>query len=81
MYLDDEGDQRRCFFVGDVLGNLFRDGWRTLDEPAACPVDTCHCYVGHMHIVELGFRGIYGDDLAVRIPRGWDKRSRVHSGC
>src|SRR5262249_23645350 len=59
VYLDDEGDLRRCFFVGTVLGNLFRDGWRSLDEPRPCPRDGCHCYVGHMHIVELGFRSIY----------------------
>lgn len=71
VYLDDEGDLCRCFFVGDVLGNLFRDGWRHLDEARACPRDSCHCYVGHMHIVELGFRSIYGHDLAVRIPRAW----------
>jgi MoaA/NifB/PqqE/SkfB family radical SAM enzyme len=71
VYLDDEGDLRRCFFVGAVLGNLFRDGWRTLDAPLACPRSGCHCYVGHMHIVELDFRTIYGRDLAVRIPAVW----------
>ncbi len=68
VYLDDEGDLRRCIFVGDVIGNLFRDGWRRHDEPRPCPRPTCHCYVGHMHIVELGFRSIYGENLAVRIP-------------
>jgi MoaA/NifB/PqqE/SkfB family radical SAM enzyme len=71
VYLDDEGDLRRCFFVGEVIGNLFRDGWRRLPAPAACPRTGCHCYVGHMHIVELDFRSVYGRDLAVRIPRGW----------
>jgi MoaA/NifB/PqqE/SkfB family radical SAM enzyme len=71
VYLDDEGDLRRCFFVGAVQGNLFRDGWRTLDSPAACPRTGCHCYVGHMHIVELDFHSIYGRDLAVRIPAAW----------
>jgi MoaA/NifB/PqqE/SkfB family radical SAM enzyme len=71
VYLDDEGDLRRCFFVGTVLGNLFRDGWRRLDAPHACPRDTCHCYVGHMHIVELDFRSVYGRNLAVRIPARW----------
>jgi MoaA/NifB/PqqE/SkfB family radical SAM enzyme len=71
VYLDDEGDLRRCFFVGRVIGNLFIDGWRTLDAPEACPRDTCHCYVGHMHIVELGFRALYGENLAARIPKGW----------
>jgi MoaA/NifB/PqqE/SkfB family radical SAM enzyme len=81
VYLDEAGDLRRCFFVGDVIGNLFRDGWRTLDLPRPCPRDTCHCYVGHMHIVELGFRGIYGDDLAVRIPGEWASGSRVGSRC
>jgi MoaA/NifB/PqqE/SkfB family radical SAM enzyme len=71
LYLDDEGDLRRCFFVGDILGNLFRDGWRRLGASHACPRTGCHCYVGHMHIVELDFRSIYGNNLAVRIPRAW----------
>jgi MoaA/NifB/PqqE/SkfB family radical SAM enzyme len=69
VYLDDEGEIRRCFFVGEVLGNLFRDGWTTLDSPKCCPVKTCHCYVGQMHIVDLNFRGIYGKHLAARIPK------------
>lgn len=68
VYLDDEGDIRRCFFVGEVMGNLYRDGWATLDAPLCCPVRTCHCYVGHMHIVELDFRRVYGKYLAARIP-------------
>jgi MoaA/NifB/PqqE/SkfB family radical SAM enzyme len=69
VYLDDEGDLRRCFFVGRVLGNLFRDGWTPLPEAEVCPNATCHCYVGHMHIPELNFRSIYGENLAVRIPK------------
>jgi hypothetical protein len=77
VYLDDEGDLRRCFFVGDVLGNLFRDGWTTLDAALACPKPTCHCYVGHMHIVELGFRAIYGKYLAARIPKQWQSRRGI----
>jgi MoaA/NifB/PqqE/SkfB family radical SAM enzyme len=68
VYLDDKGDLRRCFFVDMVLGNLFRDGWITLDAPQSCPRTTCHCYVGHMHIVELDFRRRYGPYLAARIP-------------
>jgi hypothetical protein len=57
VYLDDEGDLRRCFFVGKVIGNLFRDGWQTLPAPTSCPIATCHCYVGHMHVVELDISG------------------------
>lgn len=71
VYLDDEGDLRRCFFVGEVIGNLYRDGWVTLDAPLGCPKSTCHCYVGQMHVVDLDFRSVYGKNLAVRIPRGW----------
>jgi hypothetical protein len=71
VYLDDEGDLRRCFFVGAVIGNLYRDGWCRLDSPRSCPQATCHCYVGHMHIVDLDFRGIYGKYLAARIPLQW----------
>lgn len=69
VYLDDEGALRRCLFVGDVIGNLYRDGWTTLDAPLGCPVRTCHCYVGQMHVVELDFRAVYGKYLAARIPR------------
>jgi hypothetical protein len=71
VYLDDEGDLRRCFFVGGVIGNLFRDGWVTLPAPLGCPKETCHCYVGHMHVVDLDFRAVYGENLAVRVPSGW----------
>jgi MoaA/NifB/PqqE/SkfB family radical SAM enzyme len=76
VYLDDEGDLRRCFFVGEVIGNLFKNGWVTLDSAQPCPKATCHCYVGHMHIVALGFRAIYGKNLAARIPTEWN-RTRV----
>src|SRR5438270_3084911 len=69
VYLDDEGDLRRCFFVGEVIGNLFTDGWRTLEAPLGCPLRTCHCYVGHMHVVDLDFRSVYGKYLAARVPR------------
>src|SRR5262249_56388044 len=68
VYLDDEGDLRRCFFVGDVIGNLFRDGWATLPPPTSCPVATCHCYVGHMHVLELDFPAIYRKHLPPPIP-------------
>ena len=40
----------------------------SLTRAAPCPKATCHCYVGQMHIVELGFRRIYGENLAARIP-------------
>jgi hypothetical protein len=77
VYLDDEGDLRRCFFVGRVLGNLFAEGWATLDAPLGCPVKTCHCYVGHMHIVDLDFRAVYGKHLAPRIPRKYHQLATV----
>jgi MoaA/NifB/PqqE/SkfB family radical SAM enzyme len=79
VYLDDEGDLRRCFFVGEVIGNLFRDGWRRLSAPRPCPRETCHCYVGHMHIVELNFRSIYGRNLAVRVPNDFEKHIGARS--
>jgi MoaA/NifB/PqqE/SkfB family radical SAM enzyme len=78
VYLDDEGDLRRCFFVGDVLGNLFRDGWATLEAPLGCPKATCHCYVGRMHVVELDFRRVYGKHLAARIPLGYHHARSDH---
>lgn len=75
VYLDDVGDIRRCFFVGQVIGNIFRDGWLTQENAQLCPVSTCDCYVGQMHIPELAFRQIYGRNLAVRIPASWPNRT------
>jgi hypothetical protein len=71
VYLDDEGNLRRCFFVDEVIGNLFAGGWCSLGHSEPCPREECHCYVGHMHIPALGFRSLYGETLAVRIPQGW----------
>jgi hypothetical protein len=79
VYLDDVGDLRRCFFVGEVIGNLFRDGWRTLDAPLGCPVRTCHCFVGQMHVVDLDFRTVYGKSLAARIPRAYHPDGEARS--
>ena len=54
---------------------------RRLDAPASCPVATCHCYVGHMHIVDLDFRAVYGRFLAARIPLAWHAAIRPPGGA
>jgi MoaA/NifB/PqqE/SkfB family radical SAM enzyme len=69
--VDGEGDVRRCHFVGEVLGNLYSDNFDTSLTPRLCPLPTCGCYIGYIHLPELELAALYGDDLLGRIPAGY----------
>lgn len=69
--VDGAGDMRRCHFVGAVLGNIYRPGWLETLKPRFCPVESCGCYIGYIHLPELGLENLYGNELLGRIPREW----------
>ncbi len=65
---DGDGDVRRCHFVGEVLGNLYR---QSLDEILAerpCPNATCGCHIGYVNLDHLNLGPVFGDGLPERIP-------------
>jgi MoaA/NifB/PqqE/SkfB family radical SAM enzyme len=67
IFVDGEGDVRRCHFVGEVLGNLYRDPLATMLGPRPCPVSHCGCFIGYVHLDHLGLRPRFGDGLAARM--------------
>jgi hypothetical protein len=70
--VDGAGDLRRCHFVGEVLGNLYRPGdLERARRPRACPEAECRCHIGYVHKARPDLRAVYGPGLMERIPLGW----------
>lgn len=59
--VDGDGEITRCHFAPTRLGNLYSDDLSTLLSPRPCPRRTCDCWIGYVHLTELG--------LADRFPR------------
>ena len=70
--VDGNGDLRRCHFVATVLGNIYEPGFEAALKPRLCPVATCGCHIGYVHLEDLSLEKVYGDGLLERIPhRRW----------
>jgi MoaA/NifB/PqqE/SkfB family radical SAM enzyme len=61
--VDGRGDIRRCHFVADVLGNLYRDDLAELLRPRPCPRATCSCWLGYSHLTDLEVGAAYLPDF------------------
>lgn len=66
--VDGEGDIRRCHFVKSVVGNIYTEGFQSALKPRACPMATCGCHIGYVHLEKLGLDAVFGDGLLERIP-------------
>lgn len=77
--VDGEGNVRRCHFVDDALGNLYRTPLAELLSERACPNATCGCYIGYVHLDRLGLYDVYGDGVLERVPARAPSRLRVVS--
>ena len=54
--VDGHGTIRRCHFVEEVLGNLYSDDLNDVLKPRLCSRSTCDCWIGYVHVPELGLR-------------------------
>jgi MoaA/NifB/PqqE/SkfB family radical SAM enzyme len=66
--VDGEGTIRRCHFVAEPLGNLYRDDLAAILRPRPCPRARCDCFIGFAHLAHLGLDAEFGDGLLARIP-------------
>jgi len=66
--VDGEGVMRRCHFVGDPLGNIYTDDWRSRLHPRTCPNAVCSCHIGYVYLEPLRQDRIYGENILERIP-------------
>ncbi|WP_067814333.1 STM4011 family radical SAM protein [Actinomadura kijaniata] len=66
--VDGEGTVRRCHFVPTVLGNLYDGSFRAALGPRPCPLDTCDCHIGYVHLKPLGLYDVFAGGILERIP-------------
>lgn len=74
FYVQGAGLVKRCYKDRAVIGNLYRDGLEGLAAQRSCRMKVCDCYIGYIHMPELGLEQIYGSGLLERIPYGAGER-------
>ena len=67
--VDGAGDMRRCHFIKAVIGNIYRDDWKSALRPTTCTNATCGCHIGYVHMPGLGLKKIFGEGLLERVAR------------
>ncbi|GAA2105865.1 STM4011 family radical SAM protein [Actinomadura alba] len=68
--VDGAGTVRRCHFVPAVLGNLYDDSFRAALRPRPCPLATCDCHIGYVHLEPLGLYDVFAGGILERVPAG-----------
>ncbi|MBE1537886.1 STM4011 family radical SAM protein [Actinomadura algeriensis] len=66
--VDGDGTVRRCHFVPSVLGNLYDGTFREALAPHPCPLATCDCHIGYVHLEPLGLYDTFAGGVLERIP-------------
>ncbi|MEV8596002.1 STM4011 family radical SAM protein [Streptomyces sp. NPDC052012] len=66
--VDGEGTVRRCHFVRAELGNLYDGTYRGALRPRPCPLTTCDCHIGYVHLETLPLYDVFAGGVLERIP-------------
>lgn len=66
--VDGEGTVRRCHFVRAELGNLYDGTYRRALGPRACPLTSCDCHIGYVHLETLPLYDVFAGGVLERIP-------------
>ncbi|WP_026404952.1 STM4011 family radical SAM protein [Actinomadura rifamycini] len=74
--VDGDGTVRRCHFVPTVLGNLYDGTFRAALGPRPCPLATCDCHIGYVHLEPLGLYDTFAGGVLERIPALLGDRAR-----
>lgn len=76
--IDEQGDVRRCHFLPEIIGNIYKeDIWGRL-VASACTAQTCGCHIGYVHKPDLGLKQIFANGVLERIPSSrWTNRELV----
>ncbi len=61
------GDITRCHFHSTCIGNIYNAGFESVLYSRLCENETCHCYIGYVHLEELELAKVYGDSILERI--------------
>ncbi|ALG11323.1 radical SAM protein [Kibdelosporangium phytohabitans] len=63
-----DGTVRRCHFVPQTIGNLYDDSFRAALKPRPCPLSTCDCHIGYVHLEPTGLYDVFTGGVLERIP-------------
>lgn len=63
-----DGTVRRCHFVPQPLGNLYDGTFRDALRPRPCPLSTCDCHIGYVHLEPTGLYDVFAGGILERIP-------------
>ncbi|WP_069812870.1 STM4011 family radical SAM protein [Streptomyces sp. TP-A0874] len=66
--VDGGGSVRRCHFVRTELGNLYDGSYRAALAPRPCPLDTCDCHIGYVHLETLPLYDVFAGGVLERVP-------------
>jgi hypothetical protein len=66
-----DGTVRRCHFVPAVLGNLYDGSFEAALGPRPCPLATCDCHIGYVHLEPLGLYDVFAGGILERVPARW----------
>lgn len=69
--IEGNGDLHRCHFAKGMRGNIFGRNLQELLRREPCPVPTCHCHIGYVHVPHLDLASLYGEGILERIPASW----------
>jgi MoaA/NifB/PqqE/SkfB family radical SAM enzyme len=76
--VDGDGNMRRCHFVKDIIGNIYDAGFESALQPRLCPMETCGCHIGYVHLEELRLEQLFGENLLERIPSDLNSLATVN---
>lgn len=68
LSVDGEGNVRRCHFVDTPLGNLYDGSFAARLGPRACPLSSCDCHIGYVHLESLDLYEVFRGGVVERIP-------------
>ncbi|MFC0106929.1 STM4011 family radical SAM protein [Kibdelosporangium aridum] len=63
-----DGTVRRCHFVPQAIGNLYDGSFRAALRPRPCPLSTCDCHIGYVHLEPTGLYDVFAGGVLERIP-------------
>jgi hypothetical protein len=71
IFVDGNGDVKRCNFTDGSLGNLFDGSFTPHPSPMPCPEETCSCHIGYVHMTDLPLYDLFAGGVLERIPAGF----------
>ncbi|MEU0491024.1 STM4011 family radical SAM protein [Nocardiopsis sp. NPDC006139] len=68
LSVDGDGNVRRCHFVDIPMGNLYDGSFREKLGRSGCPLATCDCHIGYVHLESLDLYDVFRGGVLERIP-------------